>query len=618
MTPLRQGTDFDDTYDPELSAFEDDDVDLVRMEPHLLQAFAARIENAPAVIAARYSTPGGRRAREMAVADLFEAVQSFAEYTGIDAEPFLPDAETLCAQLTKGDKVKSWSADGTFFTNQFLEIDLITEVGIYLVVSTGSAKKTDETLLQPFLTRLEAIARQVGAAALFSYRMDRIVRKAWAFGPIMLLAESTDMWIGDSRKGPRPYSSDRAKELFDDADQAEKGASLVPQQTMKGKRRRTQRQMREGRAAIGFGAAAPPGLMTVRMRDGAGSGARMLFIDSPPCRPAAEDVAYGMPEVYGDDGLPVDQVQNVRWVLANLARPGWSETAVGEQLVHRLWSTDKIRRAGGTAAVASLSGNVHSYVATIVKNLSVYEEERWKVPESDAYGKPPIYIEGIRPCDGLPWATPEDFARIRAWRENGLEVSNATVKCTFTGLRVTAAGLPDQSFTSHLSGAGHRPGKAMYAPVDSVAKKEGKIKVAQHGLLVPAAEFGASIMDGLVHAADAPLTALMPPNGQLSPEELQLTVRRRGRDAARAHLAQRVDQLKARVTEEDEGGKPIVHGQLLADLNAEYNNLAQELTETAAEVAEIGPATARSSRPAATAARRGGCRDVAQAGGEPA
>jgi hypothetical protein len=99
----------------------------------------------PLVLVARNSGTGGKRSRELAADEVFKAAEGLKLKVGLDLASVLPSKEAIIEGLQKSTGVRSLTADGKSFTNEYW-ITFLPAVNTILFVSTGSGKKLDADL----------------------------------------------------------------------------------------------------------------------------------------------------------------------------------------------------------------------------------------------------------------------------------------------------------------------------------------------------------------------------------------------------------------------------------------------------------------------------------------
>jgi len=517
------------------------------------------------MITGRSSCESGRVAYRAAVQDLLQGASILQSSTGLQVASVLPPAEALERMLREAPAVTSKASEGRKFTNRYLQWSS-HEHGIHVLLSAGSGRKVDENLIQPALTRTAEVFRALKPGLLFAKRLDRIGRRAWAFGPLMELIEQAGSWMGDE-DGVRAPDEWNAMHVFMTASRGQKMAQGLPTMTRRGMASRTGSAMANGRVAYHVPHPPPPGTTRLGMLSvGGGLGGTLLVLDSPAYLPSDAEVATGMPQVFGPDGQRVDQVANVRWALSVLGRPQWSRRAVATELSRRQMSTHALRANNGSSATVvppQPGATVFPILSTILNNLDLYETGRLHLKLS-VDGIPDLAIDGIWPEDG-PWASPEDFARIRAWLAQGKQRHDRTRSLAFTSLPALLNGEPARL----LSSASRHRKEPGYAIVRR-ERLQGRQPRSLREPVVTHAALAESIVAAISQAGDLPLALWQPAHAE--DHDLQAAIGRLKVAADSLQAAMRT--IRAQVAAVDDTGAPRLTGPLLDDLNAEYARLA--------------------------------------------
>ena len=535
-------------------------------------ALAARYRGGdPIVLVGRYSSPHGVKARESAVNDLLGAVDLLATF-GIDIRSDLPTVAELARQLKDAKPVRSVGADKKSFTNRFVAVDLRAVHGVYIVLSVGSGRKLDDEDSQPFVQYVTAVMRSIGACLILGRRIDRITRQAWALGPAMLYLSQTKGFIGDSRYGIRSATGTDSLLVFFSAQFSEADAEKLPGQTRTGMVLRTGKSMVNNRCAYSLAHPVPPGLMSFVSRTAGVIGSRVITFDTPSCRPAAAEVAGGVPEVFAiaADGsqTPVDQVANVRWALGRIGRSDWDYARIVQGLQRRQFSTDGLQRAHGPDSVLELDTALHEptrVINTLLTNLSFYETGVL-VRKLGVEGFEPIEISGCIPPDG-PWATKADFLRIHAYVKD--HPAQKRVGLALGGARASVDGT-DCILISR------RPAKdapSFLAPVlASVAAEERRQISPGVPIRIDPTAFHAAIAQALANSEATPLLLLEDPT---EPDHDQRFAQAQHTQAqAEVHALQ--DERKAILTQlsrTNANGQSLVTDSLLEHLNERFEEI---------------------------------------------
>lgn len=397
----------------------------------------------PLMLVGRNSGETGSDARRQAVNDLLEAADWLAA-AGRDMRRDLPTKTELLELLRSADPIRSKDKDGRAFANRIVTIDLRAKHSVYVVLSVGTGKKLDEHGVQPFVQYLAETAATIKPCLLFARRLDRITRRAWALGPVMLNLTELSGYIGDADFGICPADGIDSVLVFFRAQAGEEEARKLPLRSRHGMIRESGTSLAAGACTYAFAAPVPPGFMSYRSNERGMIGRRIITFDTPSCRPPDSNVAAGLPQVveqHADGSLvPVDQVANVRWALRMLGHPGWSIPAIAKGLAARSYSTEALRRTHGPAATYTVDyANEKAYkvLQSIKNNLDMYETGVMTL-NLGVDGVGPASITDCFPPDGLAWASSADFTRIRKWLGTNLRPSRrATV---LSGLPVAVNG----------------------------------------------------------------------------------------------------------------------------------------------------------------------------------
>ncbi|GAA2025443.1 hypothetical protein GCM10009740_13870 [Terrabacter terrae] len=191
-----------------------------------------------------------------------------------------------------------------------------------------------------------------------------------------------------------------------------------------------QLSMRDGYVDYYLPSLPPPGLTRLHLVGHHATGAvKRLYIDSPSNYPNASQCLRTRPAAKDMEGRPADQVANLRWYFAHAGSPAWSVSDLGREMVRRGFASDGIRGRGGPAAVYD-EKDAYGLQESIWTNLDMYESGTYRrtIHSKD------VVIDDVFPPDGEPWATPEDFERIRHWRRTGVARRSNQAGHTFVNL----------------------------------------------------------------------------------------------------------------------------------------------------------------------------------------
>lgn len=527
-------------------------------------------EGKSVVCAGRYSQP---YACKQAVNDFMDAADYLAE-CGLDIRQDLPPRQRLEDMLKATTPIRSTDREGNSFDNWVLVLDMRATHGVVGVISCGSGHKLANDSRQPFVERLAEIMEEFDVVALFACRIDRLTRVSWAFAPVVIALEHSDGYLADARRGFTKANGPESILTFFEVRSAESEAAKIPLQTRRGQRSGTDMEVVGGKFRLGTGFPLPPGMFAYRERRGGALGGRIGTFDSPTYFPALKDVAYGVPEVLDSSGELADQVKTIRWALSVLGRPGWRYQEVAIGLAARGFSTEGLRRQRGMDASFTfdeVSRLPLHFVRIITDHLEFYESGTHFI-QLGVEGIETIEIRNCFPPDGLGWASPEDFARIKVYMESlqrmpskGLTFARVPVsingeECLFTthsyprsdgSLRYTLGACYREHYGRDFTRL--RPKLKVYLPPDLLNR-------ALVEAVIAAGENAYPLVEGvLTKNLDE---ALM--------RELAMA-----RTALREKTRE-MDALREQLLERNVDGSPVLSGALLRDLNDRYNHLSDE------------------------------------------
>jgi hypothetical protein len=403
----------------------------------------------PLLLVARNSTSATRAGCRAAAVDLEGAATELLDQYGVDVRGCLPDSGEVAEWLfTTPNKVKSETALGRRFENRFLVLDFRPHAPLVVSVSAGSGLKEDEDFSQPHAAHVRSglLTKDVAFAGFYAKRFDRLVRSLWSTGQILqslraLHERHGSAWAADG-DGGRWSHDEEADLLFAMRGHgAQTEARNLPRKRARGLMRLTGDHLEHGRVRYPMGSGVPAGFM--RYRDRA-SKQSYLALDSPEYYPDP-DTASGYPNVRDRDGNRVDQVENVRWLLANWGLPGKTFAELVEELSDRRFSTEGLRTrltngpaaywgGPGTPGASDRLNLIAPVRLMFTRNLELYEHGRLE----RTMGDKTAVIEGLVPPGG--WATAEDFSRIRETIRAGRERASRRQVWSWTGVPVLVDG----------------------------------------------------------------------------------------------------------------------------------------------------------------------------------
>lgn len=529
---------------------------------------AAHRQGRPVVVVARNSGSDGKGPRQLAVNDLLETANELAK-CGLDIRCDLPAEEDLLELLRQATPVRSRTRERKSFINRFVTIDLRAQHGVYVIVSVGTSKKLDDAAVQPFVNYLANVVSELEPCLVFARRLDRITRRAWALGAVMLTLTEIDGFIGDAVFGLSRAAGVESLLVFFRATSSEDEATKIPTQSRIGMRRRTGESLANGTSTYAVAHPVPPGFVTFRSLQGGSIGPRMITFDTPACLPDRNQVAAGLPEVFSQAGdgstERVDQVANVRWALARLGAPDWPDTRIARGLAARGFSTDGLRRTNGPDAAygaETAHAEPHRIMLSLKQHLDLYETGVMRL-ELGIDGHDAVIITDCFPPDGQRWAAPDDFARIRqakldrqppARRRSalsGLPACVDNIPCVLI-LRTTVHGL-------------------RFTPVVASDYRNGGRQVSRGTpVLITADDIIEPFVEAIIAAGDEAFPLIDDETETDLVHQAELTtVRTRLRV-----LVDRRRSLEQQLLERTTDGQPRVTGALPEHLNTEYNTLA--------------------------------------------
>lgn len=526
-------------------------------------------EGRPLFVAARNSGETGKDPTTDAIND-FHAACGHLRTHGIDVMHLLPSKERLRTMFASAPLEASRGKSGRF-TNKFLAIDLLAQHGVYFLLSTGTGRKLDQDSRQPFVRRIAEVARQIRPALCWTKRVDRWSRNAWSLGEFMAVVEDQGGFIGDSRHGVRGTSGIEAVMVFFEARAGQMQADELPHQSWNGVVQKTGSEMRDGRVHFAAPYMPPPGLAHVRLRDATGKGASIIYLDTPSVTPDRDTVAYGLPSV-GPGPESADQVENVRHILAHFGRRDWPVKRILKVAAERYYSTARLRslRHDPSAFHEFKNERTYSPIRTILNNLHMYETGELVVNRE---GLEPIVVTNVFPLDG-PWATPDDFERIRRKRAETSETQDRQVAYTFSGTSVCVNGTP-----ARIRAKSTEPQQVYRFVIDDGAYALRDCKHVPGAVTVDRTFLGAVLADAIAAAGDRAL-ALVPDVDCAADAELARIAIRRSEELDRRNVGSlRAEELYQQFF--------TATGPMQQRLQADYNAAALDVAEIDERIGEL-------------------------------
>lgn len=530
---------------------------------------------APVFLTSRFSSPTGTNARSSAINSLYEAAQVLIRQTGIDVVDALPSREDLEVRLRNAPGTRSKRLrDGQDIQHRFVKLDLRPRVPVVLLIATGTGRIAAEGFVQPFTLKAAELVWETGAAIVATKRWDRTTRNEDLVGPLLMAMEENAAWVCTADLFAE---MDQKTRLFLKMKSWSAGENTGEEDRAKrlGQADRTGRRMVDGQVRYHLPSAPAPGLAVATMKRRPNLDLeRIAYLDTAACRPNPERVADGMSEVHDEDGEVVDQVANIQFFLAHFGVPEWMDgDRLHTAMTKRRFSTVHMRALYGPDAYAT-STRGHTAWQAILDNLEMYETGVMR--RSPGGDVPVVEIAGVMPPDG-PWATADDFDRIRAWIAKGKARAGKQVSLGLSGLRANYDDVPcrTRSVAAPTSAHTHEPCLAFHR-----TRADGsEVRVDAH-VLLPHLALGESIADAIVNAGSMalqPLVEVLDEVAASEHSEAALAVAEFDREIE-DRVARR-DGLLAQLGEVDDDGMPILRGRFLAAAQAQYEELEDQLLE---------------------------------------
>lgn len=526
----------------------------------------------PIVLTSRFSTPTGENARTSAINTLFEAARVLARQSGIDVVRALPSQEDLDVRLHNAPVTRSKRlGKGQDIQHRFVKVDLRPHAPVVILVATGSGRLAAEGFVQPFTQRAAELVWELEAAVLGTKRWDRNTRNDDLVGPLVMSMTEHSTWVCTDKLFREMNDETRMLLMFESF-AARTNTGGEDRAKRLGQADRTGRQIVDGQVAYHLPSAPAPGMgvATMRRRPNLDT-EKVAYLDTPGCRPRRSRVADGLSDVKDDDGQIVDQVANVQFFLGRYGDPKWMDNdRLLKEMARRRFSTVHVRSLYGADAYMTTTRG-HTAWQSILDNLDVYETGVLR--RSVGGDVPHVEIAGVFPPDGS-WATPEDFARIRAYRAQGKELAGARVRLPLSGLRATYNGVAckTRSVASPSTAHADEPCFAFKRLLES----GDETRVGKH-VLLPWAAFAESVADAIIAAGAQALERLL--EGAAAADEgatAGLEVQIGELDEQAKSLRRRMDGLLEQLGDTDADGVRVLRGAFLAAAQKQYEELEQQ------------------------------------------
>lgn len=547
----------------------------------LPSASSGLMSNRPLLMAARNSGQQRSKARNDVANECHRVAEDVFKHTGRDIRHLIPPVPEI-VRLLKTEAVRHNSFDsetGKKFTNEYLTLRLAHDV--YLFVSTGSGKKLDEELAQPYLDELNEKLKTIRPGQLVFHRLDRIFRTDLLVANTLHICKHLKITMIDGLDGVQAGDLAAIMAMLKARDSSEE-AGKIPKKTRDGQRDNTDTDMSvNGIVRYGVAQVAPAGMMVVRRRaSNGGRGKAELHFDTPSeTYPKPDEVLVGLPEVFtevqvprkkpGKDGQPrfknrkvrVDQVALVRFALGNLGRPGWDISDVGRALSEQGFSTHRLRldNTPSTTFTAELvNGEFGRVMRPIIERLEFYRTGnlpiRFGVKDVED-----LVITGCFPPDGLRWASEEDFERIDAFLAGTTGGGPARQGLAGVIVNTEAGPIPLRS-----APASRRAGGPAYVFRPAEAGITGGVNLPA----LPHEVLADSIAEALAEHADQLLIPLVQHD---LPEVEALRRKHHAAELKVERLEAHGRNLLAQLTRTDDQGQLLLSGAALEAVSRQYN-----------------------------------------------
>lgn len=498
--------------------------------------------------------------------------------------------------------------DGAPFECRFLTLRAPGNSQLHLHLACGSGRKIDATLdHQPVALHTAKFVTSVTPVVVCAAEANRWTRAEFTLDPWLRAMGRLAKTFGHpayfSMDGTRPDEFSRAsamtmiKKAADGATEAEDSIARM----IKGIRRQIPASDLGGYTLYPFSQAPPPPLATVWLKSVTGrrGAERAVIIDNPAVRDELKgQILYGLPQVFEADGAtPVDQQALVRDFLHLFGRPEWPLARLVRSVVSRGLSTEGVRRQhedrGFDWRGQNLTRNqVKAIADSILRHLEYYWTGDLFLRVGDK--TPPEHALHLRPADGEPYLTEEDYHRIKTWNTEKRGRHERARRTPFGHLPATVNGrpgflVPERKPEATLTYRGRALAASDTSNI-SVPRVEPR-SAPQPACRIPAVEFATSLMRGLKeHHGD--LHVFLPDS--VGPQTNQ----------AREELLQLEQTLKLKVRIRDEQEEQIfpsagghgMYGKLLQKANKRFENLEREIEALEHDVAQAAEAAEREDR----------------------
>lgn len=515
------------------------------------------------LLVARNSGQGGKKSRETVAEEVYNAAKGLKDKTGIDIMKELPSRESIIASLKQAKSIKSVDSSGNTFVNEYVTITLAS-VKTIIFVSTGSGKKLDALFMQPFIQELVDIVLLYKPALIFSNRLDRIFRRMLTAAELLKVIEMVGSVLGDSEVGLR--STDKIMQIMTllEASGAEREAAQLPKKSRDGMLAGTDVVMVNGTMRYAVMNIPPAGTIRMTMRTDTGvAGQKILCLDDPEYFPDPSNVLIGYPVF----AVPqqISNVELVKWALAHLGLPGYTQAFVGEYLAANGFSSPGMRRANGVNACfqpTDIVSRRYLPVRSILFNLEFYETGILRI-KLGVPGVKDFGITGCFPSSGK-WAEPSDFERIRKYLSESIGGGPGVMG--LVGVPVQTVGGLCRLSTNH---------NRVYGGVPAYDLLEvGEKQTRRHFPALPHSNLAESIIAGLLKAAETVWIPIESQTGKINPVlQAEIARMRKSVDS----IDRQCQMIMNQINELDDHGNTLLDPQTRQDLGVRRTQMMNDV-----------------------------------------
>lgn len=464
--------------------------DAPALGPELAEALARLILcGGMVLIASRASASGGREARRLAVQGIYTAAAELAAL-GVDVRHLLPPEDVLRKLVAAAEPERNKTHDGKEFVNHSYVHPGLLRYGVVLLIQYGPGTKVNENFIQPAIGAAANVIELHRPVLVYVNQARSWGRSGPGLAQVFWQLRRTGdelgepIFVGDKRRGLRPFTLQVEEEMSRDAYRAEQEALDTEERIELAVAHRAVGGPVEGAFEVLCAGPLPPPMASCHMRGTAQRPEfRAAFLDTPGARPAANLVLHGAPEVYEADTpakrasvaakgrhrgtyhrkgrsagaarRAVDQLALVRWFYEHYLVGEWTTLATAQYLASHGYSTEGLRHENGPRAMAGVrrSKRLRSRDARHICD-SIWKHHQFHLSGNlvvKVRGGAPITYEITTP-DGRPIATSDQVERIERARQLLSSTRPRTSVCVLTGVEVIHNGLPCTLTPEHRGG----------------------------------------------------------------------------------------------------------------------------------------------------------------------